>query len=152
MSLANVAIVANTSWDLSALSVLSRWLAPLGRATLLGGLLAAGVWLIARRGHRLPAGLVAALWWVVAFQFLFALAWREPIAVPILPASQQLASSPLTLGQPSPPVPLSQPHTLPPGRGGTTAKRLAGAGLFGWLGRGLPLPGGWVCGWERGRG
>ena len=65
---------------------LSGWLAALGRATVLGGLLAALVWLVARRARRLPAGVVAALWWVVAFQFLFALAWREPIAVPILPA------------------------------------------------------------------
>lgn len=128
MSLANVAKI---SWDLSAISWLSGGFESLGRATLLGGLLAAGVWLIARSGKRLPAGFVAALWWVVAFQFLFALAWREPIAVPILPASQPFASPPLTLGPPSPPVPLSQPHTHPPGRGGTTAKRLAGTGLFG---------------------
>ncbi len=72
--------------SLADLSAVSGWLAPLGRATLLGGLLAALVWLVARRAKRLPAGVVAALWWVVAFQFLFALAWREPIAVPVLPA------------------------------------------------------------------
>ena len=86
--------LATVSWDLSAISALSGWLAPLGRATLLGGLLAAAVWLIARRGRRLPAGLVAALWWVVAFQFLFALAWRQPIAVPILPARAARSTPP----------------------------------------------------------
>ncbi len=80
---------------------LFAWLAPLLRASLLGGLLAALVWLVARRGRHLPAGLVAALWWVVAFQFLFALAWLEPIAVPILPARQQMIGSALTPG-PSP--------------------------------------------------
>ena len=93
---------------------LSTWMTPLLRATLLGGLLAAGVWFVSRYGKSLPAGLVAALWWVVAFQFLFALAWREPIAVAILPASRQSVSPPVTLGQPSPPSPL--PTALPPSR------------------------------------
>ncbi|HEV7671071.1 MAG TPA: M56 family metallopeptidase [Thermoanaerobaculia bacterium] len=89
--------LANVSWDLSALSVLTGWLAPLMRATLLGGLLAAGVWGVARSGKRLPAGFVAALWWVVAFQFLFALAWREPIALAILPARASWSTPPPVL-------------------------------------------------------
>ena len=109
-------------------SAVSGWLAPLGRATLLGGLLAALVWLVARRARRLPAGMVAALWWLVAFQFLFALAWREPIEVPVLPARQPANAPTLTAG-PSPTLTTSLPgeggrsrtllrlSTLPSGEG-----------------------------------
>ncbi|MEP7009248.1 MAG: M56 family metallopeptidase [Acidobacteriota bacterium] len=104
------------------LAGLSASLAPLLRATLLGGLLAALVWLVARRGRRLPAGLVAALWWVVAFQFLFALAWLEPIALPILPARQQMAAPALTSG------------TSPEGREENSKKGLAFLPPPGWVG------------------
>lgn len=87
---------ADASLDLTVVSSLSAWVAPLGRAALFGGLLAVLVWLVTRRAGRLAAGLVAVLWWVVAFQFLFALAWRKPIEVPILPvqAVEQANSSP----------------------------------------------------------
>ncbi len=87
--MSNAAFVPAT---LEALGRLSCLLAPLGRATLFGGLLAGLVWGLARKARRLPAGLLAAIWWVVGFQFLLALAWREPIVLPLLPARAERAT------------------------------------------------------------
>ncbi len=50
-------------------------------------------------------------------------------------------------GEPSPPGPLSHPHSHPPGRGGNAAPTSDVSS-----GGGAPSPGGRECGWERGSG
>ncbi len=68
------------------------------------------------------------------------LGWLE------IAAAGETMSRPASPG-PSPPGPLSHPHSRPPGRGGTPS--LGGCGS---LGGGAPSPGGRECGWERGSG
>ncbi|HXU45985.1 MAG TPA: M56 family metallopeptidase [Thermoanaerobaculia bacterium] len=60
------------------------------RASLEGGLFAAAAWLAVRLSRRLglPAGWLAAIWWLAAFKFVLALAAVRPFEIPVLPATE----------------------------------------------------------------
>jgi beta-lactamase regulating signal transducer with metallopeptidase domain len=57
------------------------------RASLQGGLVIALVWALCRLAPRMPAGLRAGLWWLASLKLLVTLAWIQPVALPLLPAT-----------------------------------------------------------------
>ena len=63
-------------------------LTSLVRASLEGGVLVAGIWIVGRLWPRLSARTLAMLWWCAAAKFLLALVWVTPIELQILPGPQ----------------------------------------------------------------
>jgi beta-lactamase regulating signal transducer with metallopeptidase domain len=57
------------------------------RASVQGGLVIALVWALCRLAPRMPAGLRAGLWWLASLKLLVTLAWIQPVALPLLPAT-----------------------------------------------------------------
>jgi bla regulator protein blaR1 len=49
--------------------------------------MAGAIWLTCRQWPRMPANLRVMLWWLVSLKFVIGLAWTQPIALPVLPAS-----------------------------------------------------------------
>ena len=59
------------------------WMSSLGRASLEGGLLIVGVWVVCRSWRGLPAWARSGLWWLASARLLIALAPWTAISVPV---------------------------------------------------------------------
>lgn len=63
-------------------------------ASVQGSLLVALVWALCRALPRLSANARCWLWWLVALQLLIGLVWSSPVALPLLPAAEQMIGAP----------------------------------------------------------
>lgn len=79
-----------------ALSPLIELLLPrLLAASVQGTLLVTLVWALCRLLPRLSADARCWLWWLVALQLVVGLAWSSPVALPLLPAVEQMVAMPM---------------------------------------------------------
>ncbi|WP_394001049.1 M56 family metallopeptidase [Luteimonas sp. WGS1318] len=63
-------------------------------ASVQGSLLVALVWALCRALPRLSAEARCWLWWLVALQLVVGLVWSSPVALPLLPAAEQMVAVP----------------------------------------------------------
>ena len=63
-------------------------------ASVQSSLLVALVWALCRALPRLSANAHCWLWWLVALQLVIGLVWSSPVALPLLPAVEQMVGAP----------------------------------------------------------